>query len=79
VRATSDWEEPASTAVITRRRFDELEEFDMTKPVETSHADDLRHAIPMSRDTPFRCPEPAHCPRYEFQARIPSGSEPESI
>ncbi len=34
VRAVSDWEVPARTAVITRRRFDELEEFDMAKPVE---------------------------------------------
>ena len=23
----------------------------------------------MSRDTPFRCPEPAHCPRYKVQKR----------
>jgi hypothetical protein len=31
----------------------------------------------MSRDTPFRCPEPAHCPRYKFQARDLRISGPE--
>src|SRR6478609_11854825 len=55
VRATSDCEDPARTAVMTRRRFD------TTDPAGSGYADDLRHAIPMSRDTPFRCPETRHC------------------
>ena len=38
---------------MTRRRFDIA-----AACAATGHADDLRHAIPMSRDTPFRCPEP---------------------
>src|SRR6476469_4955710 len=54
VRATSDCEDPARTAVMTRRRFD------TTDPAGAGYADDLRHAIPMSRDTPFRCPETRH-------------------
>src|SRR6478672_8115793 len=55
VRATSDCDDPARTAVMTRRRFD------TTDPAGAGYADDLRHAIPMSRDTPFRCPETRHC------------------
>src|SRR5690349_10586394 len=52
---------PASTAVITRRRFDTPHPaagrlvgygaMPMTRDI----------PIPMTRDTPFRCPEPAHC------------------
>src|SRR6476620_9688858 len=65
VRATSDCEDPARTAVMTRRRFD------TTDPAGAGYADDLRHAIPMSRDTPFRCPETRHCPG---SSRTPSGA-----
>jgi hypothetical protein len=39
---------------MTRRRFD------IPQPASHRYAEDLRHAIPMTRDTPFRCPEPGH-------------------
>ena len=49
---------------MTRRRFD------MPQAGQASYADDLRHAIPMSRDTLFRCPEPEHCPRYNAKPQV---------
>lgn len=42
VRATCDCEAPPRTAVMTRRRFD------MADPAPTTHADHVRHAIPMT-------------------------------
>ncbi len=42
-RATSDCDRPASTAVITNRRFDTPE-----ASRQRTYSDDLRHPIPMS-------------------------------
>ena len=35
-----------------------------------SYADDLRHAILMTRDTLFPCAEPGHCPRYKAKPHV---------